>query len=83
MVGVEVQWCPPRGRVLSYPEPGACVVCVRCVSVCLFVCCLFVLGHLFPFFSSTNEMIRSSPVCSRKKISGIYFVLIEYNLIQF
>jgi hypothetical protein len=47
---VEVRWCPPHGRVLSCPEPGTCVVCKVCVSVCLYVCCLFVLGHLFSLF---------------------------------
>jgi hypothetical protein len=57
-------------HVLSCPELGVCCVCEVCVSVCLFVCFLLVLGHLFPFFSSINEMIRSSFACLRKKSQG-------------
>jgi hypothetical protein len=33
------------------------------------VCYLFVPGHLFPFFSSINEMIRNSHACSRNIIA--------------
>jgi hypothetical protein len=61
------------GRAAFCPE-----LCVRVgASVCLCVWCLFIPGHLFPFFLLLNIMIHSSPPCSRKKDM---FKIVRYTL---
>jgi hypothetical protein len=59
-----IRWSP---TVVMWPPVLSRVVCVVCVSVCLHMCCLFVLVHLFPLFLLLNTMIHNSPTCSRGK----------------